>query len=60
MRFSELEHSLDGISTRTLTLKLKRLEEEGIATKSDLHYALTARGKQLKKVITAMESWGKK
>jgi DNA-binding HxlR family transcriptional regulator len=59
MRFCECEDSLVGISSRTLTLKLKRLEEEGIVTKSDMHYALTAQGKKLKKVIDAMESWGK-
>ncbi len=59
MRFCELETSLNGISTRTLTLKLKRLEEEGVVTKSDLYYVLTLRGKKLKKVIDAMESWGR-
>lgn len=57
-RFCELERSLEGISTRTLTSKLKRLEEERILTKSDLHYRLTSQGKKLKKVIDAMESWG--
>ncbi len=60
MRFCELERSLSGISTRTLTLKLKRLETESIVYKKDeLHYALTSQGKKLKKVIEAMESWGK-
>lgn len=59
MRFCELEGSLNGISTRTLTLKLKRLEEEGIVVKSHLYYSLTPRGKKLKKVIDAMESWGR-
>jgi DNA-binding HxlR family transcriptional regulator len=59
MRFCEIETSLTGISTRTLTLKLKRLEEEGILGKVDLYYVLTSRGKQLKKIINAMELWGK-
>lgn len=59
MRFSELEDSLGSISSRTLTLKLKRLEEESIVVKSNLHYSLTPRGKKLKKIIDAMESWGK-
>lgn len=59
MRFCELEKSLEGISTRTLTLKLKRLEEEGIVGKVDLYYVLTPRGKQLKRIINAMELWGK-
>lgn len=59
MRFCEIETSLTGISTRTLTLKLKRLEEEGIVIKADLYYLLTPRGKQLKKIINAMELWGR-
>ncbi|MEI7688749.1 MAG: helix-turn-helix domain-containing protein [Candidatus Nomurabacteria bacterium] len=59
MRFCEIETSLDGISSRTLALKLKRLEEEKIIKKSELYYSLTAQGKKLKKVIDAMESWGK-
>jgi len=59
MRFSEIEVSLKGVSTRTLSLKLKRLEEEKIVVKSDLFYSLTLKGKKLKKIIDAMESWGK-
>lgn len=59
LRFGEIEESLSGISSRTLTLKLKRLEEESIVLKSDLHYMLTSKGKKLKKIIEAMESWGK-
>jgi len=59
MRFSELENSLNGISSRTLALKLKRLEEEKIISKIDFYYYLTKNGKKLKKVIDAMESWGK-
>ena len=59
MRFGELERSLSGISSRTLTLKLKRLEEEGVTNKSETGYALTPQGKKLKKVINAMEAWGK-
>ena len=59
MRFSELENSLDGISSRTLALKLKRLEEEKIIGKIDFYYFLTKNGKKLKKVMNAMESWGK-
>lgn len=59
MRFGEIENSLSGISSRTLTLKLKKLELENIIIKSDLHYRLTPSGKKLNKVIVAMESWGK-
>jgi DNA-binding HxlR family transcriptional regulator len=60
MRFSELEKTLAGISSRTLTLKLKCLESADVVTKSDIYYILTPQGKKLKNVITAMESWGKK
>lgn len=58
-RFSELQQSLSGISSRTLTLKLKRLEADGIASKTDIYYILTPQGKKLKSVIEAMETWGK-
>ncbi len=58
-RFCELERALPGISTRTLTLKLKRLEDEGILTKSEDGYTVTKRGTELKKVIKAMEMFGK-
>ena len=59
-RFCELERALTGISTRTLTLKLKHLEEHGIISKSDEGYTITSLGKQLKPVIQAMEQFGKK
>ena len=59
MRFSEIEASLKGVSSRTLSLKLKRLEDEKIIIKDDLYYTLSVKGKRLKKVIDAMESWGK-
>ena len=59
MRFCEIERALPGISTRTLTLKLKRLEEDGILAKDERGYAMTAIGKKLKPVIAAMEKFGK-
>lgn len=58
-RFSELQTSLQTISSRTLTLKLKKLEEEKILTKEDFYYTLTKQGKKLQTVIRAMENWGK-
>ena len=60
MRFNELIDSLAGISTRTLTLKLKRLEALNVISKNDLHYAITTRGKKLLPVINEMEKYGKK
>ena len=60
MRFNELLDSLKTISTRTLTLKLKRLETLGMVRKRDAHhYALTPGGAKIKPVLKAMERCGK-
>src|ERR1700692_1460491 len=59
--FCELERDLEGISTRTLTLKLKKLEEEKMIRKSkEGCYELTEKGKGLKVVKRAMRSYGEK
>ncbi len=58
-RFSELERSLAGVSSRTLTLKLKKLTDEGIVTKSGLLYSMAKHGERLGDVIRAMEKCGK-
>lgn len=60
LRFCELERALVGISTRTLTLKLKKLEEQKLVTKSIDGYSLTKIGLQLKPVLKAMEAFGKR
>lgn len=64
-RFSELERSLDGISTRTLSVRLKTLCEAGIIVRtSDFSgtvsgaYALTEQGQCLLPVIDAMRTFG--
>ena len=61
-RFCELERSLSGVSSRTLTLKLKKLVSEQIISKDDVthYYSITKQGKNLGKVIDAMHSYGKK
>lgn len=65
-RFSELETSLKGISTRTLTLKLKQLESESIVVRREfkkpqrVEYSLSPKGAALEKVLGAMRSYGKK
>lgn len=56
-RFCELERELDGISTRTLTLKLKKLEQEGLVEKKDHCYRVTPRGKGLRVVLSAMRRY---
>lgn len=57
-RFCELEKTLDGISTRTLTLKLKKLVEENMIEKmQDGSYLATAKGKGLRSVENAMKKY---
>ncbi len=60
-RFRELEQSLQGISTRTLTSKLKRLVERGVLEKTDDgHYTITLKGKDLRSILSEMAEYGKK
>jgi DNA-binding HxlR family transcriptional regulator len=60
-RYSELETSLRGISSRTLAKKLKNLEEDGLVqNKSKAGYALTKKGAALQGIVDAMRSYGKK
>lgn len=59
MRFTDLEESLEGISTRTLTLKLKRLIEKGIAIKTEEGYSLTAQGEKMRDIIKALDQYGR-
>jgi DNA-binding HxlR family transcriptional regulator len=64
-RFCELERSLRGISPRTLSLRLRALEEEGIVARETfpevpprVEYALTAKGRALIPIIEDMRSYG--
>lgn len=60
-RYGELEKSLVGISTRTLSLKLKELEHQGLIKKDgDYIYTLTEKGKGLRIVENAMRKYGQK
>jgi len=60
-KFSELARALDGISSRTLTNKLKYLVETNIIEKNNTLsvYRLTPKGKSLKKVIISMRDFGR-
>lgn len=59
--FCELERALDGISTRTLTLKLKKLAADGMISKrADGQYTTTSKGKGLRLVESAMKRYQKK
>ena len=60
-RFCELERSLEGISPRTLSLRLRALEEEGIVERHTfpevpprVEYALTEKGEALVPLIEDM------
>jgi DNA-binding HxlR family transcriptional regulator len=57
-RFGELQSSLSGISTRTLTNKLKELLRKKITRKQGVTYALTEKGLALQKVIETMRTYG--
>lgn len=66
-KFSELEISLEGISPRTLSQRLEKLESEKVITKR-LYcehpprsiYELTQKGKELQEVLIKMADWGAK
>jgi DNA-binding HxlR family transcriptional regulator len=64
-RFCELERSLGGISPRTLSLRLRSLEEEGILHRTTfpevpprVEYALTEKGRALVPIIDSMRVYG--
>ncbi len=63
-RFGELEHSLGGISPRTLALRLKELEQDGVLTRDcsggAAHpvYRLTEKGSSLSAILDQMRVWG--
>jgi DNA-binding HxlR family transcriptional regulator len=66
-RFCELERSLLGISPRTLSLRLRALEEEGIVERHTfpevpprVEYALTEKGLALLPLIEDMRSYGER
>jgi DNA-binding HxlR family transcriptional regulator len=66
-RFSELERSLDGISPRTLSLRLRALEEEGIVERHTypevpprVEYALTEKGTALLPIVADMRAYGER
>ena len=65
-RFCEMERSLEGISPRTLSLRLRALEEEGVVTRHTfpevpprVEYALTEKGEALVPLIEAMRRYGR-
>ncbi len=64
-RFSELERSLLGISPKTLSERLKRLEDAAVVSRRcfaevppRVEYSLTGKGHALLPVIESMRSFG--
>lgn len=64
-RFCELERSLSGISPRTLSLRLRTLEGEGIVERTTypdvpprVTYSLTDKGRDLVPLIEQMRQYG--
>jgi len=67
LRFCELERSLEGISPRTLSLRLRALEDQGIVSRRTypevpprVEYELTGKGKALVPLIEDMRSYGRR
>jgi DNA-binding HxlR family transcriptional regulator len=65
-RFCELERSLNGISPRTLSLRLRALEAEGIVERHTfpevpprVEYSLTPKGEALVPLIEHMRRYGR-
>ncbi|HAE84101.1 MAG TPA: transcriptional regulator [Ktedonobacter sp.] len=66
-RFNQLERSLHGISPKTLSERLRSLEEEGVIIRQTfaempprVEYSLTVKGLDLCNVIESMRSYGKR
>jgi DNA-binding HxlR family transcriptional regulator len=64
-RFSDLERALPGISPRTLSERLRALEQEAIVVRQSypespprVEYELTEKGKALLPIIEAMRRFG--
>jgi DNA-binding HxlR family transcriptional regulator len=63
--FKNLEESLEGVSTRTLTNKLKIMEKAGVIKRAyhkerppRVEYSLTKKGLALRNVLRAMKKYG--
>lgn len=64
-RFNQLERSLQGISPKTLSERLRSLEEEGVISRQTfaevpprVEYSLTEKGRDLVDVVTCMRCYG--
>ena len=66
LRFSEIQHSLEGVSTRTVASKLKYLEARDLIKRAKTAngnarvYSVTKKGAALKDIVDDMRAYGKK
>lgn len=65
MRFRDLQKSMSGISPKTLSLRLRELEEQGIITRRvypevppRVEYSLTEKGKCLENIFIELKRFG--
>jgi DNA-binding HxlR family transcriptional regulator len=64
LRFSELHRRIDGVSQKMLTQTLRRLEEDGLLTRTvtptvpiRTDYELTALGRSLLPIVVSLKEW---
>ncbi len=65
LRFSDLLRSMEGISPKTLSLRLKELEEKGIVERTvypevppRVEYTLTEKGRELEGILIELKRFG--
>ncbi|MDF2989407.1 MAG: transcriptional regulator, HxlR family [Eubacterium sp.] len=65
VRFGDFLRSLEGISPKTLSVRLRELERYGIITRTvypeippRVEYTLTEKGRQLETVFIEIKKWG--
>lgn len=65
LRFNELKRRLPSCTQRMLTNQLRELEADGLVNRQvfpevppKVEYSLSARGRTLEKVISALKAWG--
>jgi DNA-binding HxlR family transcriptional regulator len=64
-RFGQLLKAMEGISPKTLSVRLKKLEQQGLITRQifpevplHIEYFVTKKGRSLHKVIQVLDEWG--
>jgi DNA-binding HxlR family transcriptional regulator len=66
-RFGEFQREMKGVSPKTLSLRLRELEKEGIIKRKvfaevplHIEYSLTKKGESLQEILQKMGEWGEK